>query len=40
VINPKLNKNRAANMDDHLHSGPTHVFLLTPQTNSAAAVAP
>lgn len=31
VINPMLNKNRAANMDDHLHSGPTHVFLLTPQ---------
>lgn len=37
VINPKLNKNRAANMDDHLHSGPTHVFLLTPQTSSASA---
>ena len=32
VINHQLNKNRAANMDDHLHSGPTHVFLLTPQT--------
>ena len=30
VINPKLNKNREANMDDHIHSGPTHVFLLTP----------
>lgn len=40
VINPKLNKNRAANMDDHLHSGPTHVFLLTPQTSSSAAVVP
>ena len=32
VINHQLNKNRAVNMDDHLHSGPTHVFLLTPQT--------
>jgi probable HAF family extracellular repeat protein len=31
VINPKLNKNHPANMDDHLHSGPTHVFLLQPQ---------
>lgn len=31
VINPALNKNRVANMDDHLHSGPTHVFLLTPE---------
>ncbi len=31
VVNPKLNKNRAANMDDHLHSGPTRIFLLTPQ---------
>ena len=30
VINPKLNKNHQANMDDHIHSGPTHVFLLTP----------
>lgn len=34
VINPQLNKNKAANMDDHLHSGPTHVFLLTPATSS------
>ncbi|HLJ28939.1 MAG TPA: HAF repeat-containing protein [Candidatus Angelobacter sp.] len=39
VINPKLNKNRQANMDDHLHSGPTHVFLLTPQTGSSLAAA-
>lgn len=31
VINPKLNKNHPANLDDHLHSGPTHVFLLQPQ---------
>jgi probable HAF family extracellular repeat protein len=38
VINPKLNIHRAANMDDHLHSGPTHVFLLTP-TNSPATTA-
>ncbi len=30
VINPRLNKNHQANMDDHIHSGPTHVFLLTP----------
>jgi probable HAF family extracellular repeat protein len=30
VITPKLNKNHQANMDDHIHSGPTHVFLLTP----------
>lgn len=36
VVNPKLNKNRAANLDDHLHSGPTRIFLLTPQTGSAA----
>lgn len=36
VVNRKLNKNRAANMDDHLHSGPTRIFLLTPQTSSAA----
>ncbi|HEY6249848.1 MAG TPA: hypothetical protein VI685_07785 [Candidatus Angelobacter sp.] len=34
VINPRLNKNTAAHMDDHLHSGPTHVFLLTPETSS------
>lgn len=40
VKNPKLNIHQAANMDDHLHSGPTHVFLLTPQTSSSAAVAP
>ncbi len=31
IINPKLNKNHAASMDDHLHSGPTRVFLLTPK---------
>jgi probable HAF family extracellular repeat protein len=31
VINPKLNKNHPANLDDHLHSGPTHVFLLQPK---------
>jgi probable HAF family extracellular repeat protein len=30
VSNPRLNKNRQARMDDHLHSGPTHVYLLTP----------
>jgi probable HAF family extracellular repeat protein len=30
VHNPSLNKNRQARMDDHLHSGPTHVYLLTP----------
>ena len=30
VTNPRLNKNREANMDDHIHSGPTYVFLLTP----------
>lgn len=36
MINPKLNKNHAASMDDHLHSGPTHVFLLTPKVNSSA----
>jgi hypothetical protein len=23
-------------MDDHLHSGTTHVFLLTPRVNSSA----
>jgi probable HAF family extracellular repeat protein len=40
VINPKLNKNHEANMDDHLHSGPTHVFLLTPQPNVSAAASP
>jgi probable HAF family extracellular repeat protein len=32
VSNPKLSIHRSANMDDHLHSGPTHVFLLTPET--------
>lgn len=37
VTNPKLNKNHAANMDDHLHSGPTRIFLLTPQASSSAA---
>ena len=31
VINPRLNFHQPANLDDHLHSGPTHVFLLTPQ---------
>jgi len=31
AINPMLSIHRAANMDDHLHSGPTHVFLLTPK---------
>jgi probable HAF family extracellular repeat protein len=40
VINPKLNKNREGNMDDHLHSGPTHVFLLTPQSSSSTALMP
>jgi len=30
VSNPNLNKNRQARMDDHLHSGATHVYLLTP----------
>jgi probable HAF family extracellular repeat protein len=30
VHNPSLNKNRDAKMDDHLHSGPTHVYLLRP----------
>jgi probable HAF family extracellular repeat protein len=39
IINPRLNKNHAASMDDHLHSGPTHVFLLTPKVNSSAAMA-
>ena len=34
VINPHLNKNRLANLDDHLHSGPTHIFLLTPTASS------
>jgi hypothetical protein len=30
VSNPSLNKNRQARTDDHLHSGATHVYLLTP----------
>ena len=30
VRNPSLNKNRQARMDDHMHSGPTHVYLLIP----------
>jgi len=30
VSNPSLNKNRQTRMDDHLHSGATHVYLLTP----------
>lgn len=30
VMNPNLNIHHQARMDDHLHSGPTHVFLLTP----------
>ncbi|HEY6967678.1 MAG TPA: HAF repeat-containing protein [Candidatus Angelobacter sp.] len=30
VVNPKLNAHHVVNMDDHLHSGPTHVILLTP----------
>lgn len=34
VSSPGLNKNRQARMDDHLHSGPTHVYLLTPQSVS------
>ncbi|HLY99999.1 MAG TPA: hypothetical protein VKT33_13145, partial [Candidatus Angelobacter sp.] len=37
VTNPKLNKNHAANMDDHLHSGPTRIFLLTPQVRSSSS---
>lgn len=40
VINPKLSIHRAANMDDHLHSGPTHVFLLAPISGSSAAGTP
>ncbi|HEX4425720.1 MAG TPA: hypothetical protein VH079_10000 [Terriglobales bacterium] len=36
VSNPRLNKDRQARMDDHLHSGPTHVYLLTPQSASTA----
>jgi probable HAF family extracellular repeat protein len=36
VSSPNLNKNRQARMDDHLHSGPTHVYLLTPQSTSTA----
>ena len=36
VSNPSLNKNRQARMDDHLHSGATHVYLLTPQSISTA----
>jgi probable HAF family extracellular repeat protein len=36
VNNPSLNKNRLARMDDHLHSGATHVYLLTPQSTSTA----
>jgi probable HAF family extracellular repeat protein len=40
VINPKLNKNHQANMDDHLHSGSTHVFLLTPLSTSTASASP
>lgn len=40
VINPKLNKNHPANMDDHLHSGPTHVFLLQPVTASSQPATP
>jgi probable HAF family extracellular repeat protein len=36
VSNPSLNKNRQARMDDHLHSGATHVYLLTPQSTSTA----
>ncbi|MBV8208059.1 MAG: HAF repeat-containing protein [Acidobacteria bacterium] len=31
VKSPSLNIHHQANMDDHLHSGATHVFLLTPQ---------
>jgi probable HAF family extracellular repeat protein len=34
VSNPNLNKNQQARMDDHLHSGPTHVYMLTPQSAS------
>jgi len=34
VKNPNLNKNQQARMDDHLHSGPTRIFLLTPVTGS------
>jgi probable HAF family extracellular repeat protein len=40
VINPKVNKNHPANMDDHLHSGPTHVFLLTPLPSTTASATP
>lgn len=40
VINPKVNKNHPANMDDHLHSGPTHVFLLTPLPSTTASTTP
>lgn len=40
VVNPKLNKNHPANMDDHLHSGPTHVFLLTPLPGTTVAASP
>lgn len=35
VSNLNLNKNRQARMDDHLHSGPTHVYLLTPQPGAS-----
>jgi probable HAF family extracellular repeat protein len=31
VINPMLSIHREANLDDHQHSGPTRVFLLTPK---------
>jgi probable HAF family extracellular repeat protein len=29
--NPKTNRHQTANMDSHVHAGPTRIFLLTPQ---------
>jgi hypothetical protein len=31
IKSPNTNRHQVATMDSHFHSGPVHVFLLTPQ---------
>ena len=40
LVHPHVSKNKEARLDNHVHAGPTHVFLLTPQTAASSSSGP
>ena len=40
LVHPNVSKNKEAHLDNHVHAGPTHVFLLTPQTAASSSPGP